>query len=292
MELDSIESERSGRRTALADGFSLEMTGKDAGALADAAGLIPPGTRVNVTFLAGEDLATRVSAARAVRERGLRPVPHISARRLRSESELAEYLAALAEAGAAEEICVVGGDLAEPAGPYADALAVIRSGALARSGVRHVSVAGYPEGHPHIDTPTLWRALEDKRAALHRQSLGATVITQFGFDPAPAVAWLDELRRRGVEAPVRIGVPGPAGVKRLLRYARRFGVQSSAGIVQKYGFSLTNLLGTAGPGRFIKRLQEQIDPVRHGDVALHFYTFGGIRVTAEWVRDDESMVTR
>lgn len=34
---------------------------------------MPPGTRVNVTFLANEDLDTRVAAARTVRELGFVP---------------------------------------------------------------------------------------------------------------------------------------------------------------------------------------------------------------------------
>ncbi|NJP94826.1 methylenetetrahydrofolate reductase [Nonomuraea sp. FMUSA5-5] len=267
------------------------MTAKDAGALEKAAGLLPAGTRVNVTFLAGEDSALRVHAARVIRRLGFRAVPHVSARRLTSERELMRYLSALADAGAAEEVCVVGGDPARPAGPYEDAPALIRTGLLARSGVRQVSVAGYPEGHPHIPPAELWRALEDKHRALLEQDLGMTVITQFGFDAAPVVRWLGELRARGIRSPVRVGVPGPVGVKRLLRYARRFGVNSSAGIVRKYGISLTNLLATAGPERFVERLRGQLDPARHGDVRLHLYTFGDLPASARWAHEHRSART-
>jgi methylenetetrahydrofolate reductase (NADPH) len=263
--------------------WSLEMTGKDVPALEEAAPAIPPGTRVNVTFLGNEDLAMRVAAARAVREHGFVPVPHISARRLRSPAELEEFLAALAGVGAAEQVFVVGGDPETPQGPYADSLGVIRSGLLQRHGVRGVGVSGYPEGHPGIDGGTLWSALTDKAAAIREQGLEPTVITQFGFDTEPVLRWLAEVRGRGIDAPVRIGVPGPAGIKRLLGYARRFGVGTSAGIVQKYGFSLTNLLGTAGPDRFLRDLAAGHDPAVHGEVLLHFYTFGGMRATAEWV---------
>jgi methylenetetrahydrofolate reductase (NADPH) len=79
------------------------------------------------------------------------------------------------------------------------------------------------------------------------------------------------------------GHPGPAGVKRLLSYAARFGVGTSAGIARKYGLSLTNLLGTAGPDRFIQALAAGYDPHRHGQVNLHFYPFGGLQATAEWI---------
>ncbi|MEF9906894.1 hypothetical protein [Streptomyces sp. P9-A2] len=60
--------------------------------------------------------------------------------------------------------------------------------------------------------------------------------------------------------PVRVGVPGPAGVRRLLRYAARFGIGTSVGIAKKYGLSLTNLVSTAGPDRFIHALAERLRP--------------------------------
>lgn len=270
---------------ALLQDFSLEMTGKDVPALEEAASVIPPGTRINVTFLGNEDLELRVAAAKAVREHGFVPVPHISARRLRSQGELEEFLAALAEVGAAEHVFVVGGDPETPEGPYEDSLSVIRTGVLQEHGVREVGYSGYPEGHPDIDDDALWSALTGKTDALQEQGLGATIITQFGFDKDPVLTWLEEVRRRGIDAPVRIGVPGPAGIKRLLGYARRFGVSTSAGIVQKYGFSLTNLLGTAGPDRFLRDFAGGLDPAVHGQVQLHFYAFGGLRTTAEWARD-------
>ncbi len=279
-----IDTPQAGAAAALLQDFSLEMTGKDVPALEEAAAVVPPGTRINVTFLGNEDLTVRVAAARAVREHGFVPVPHLSARRLRSQAELEEFLAALAEVGAAEHVFVVGGDPETPEGPYEDSLSVIRTGVLQRHGVRGVGVSGYPEGHPGIDDATLWSALTDKTAAIREQGLEPEIITQFGFDKDPVLEWLAEVRRRGVHAPVRIGVPGPAGVKRLLGYARRFGVGTSAGIVQKYGFSLTNLLGTAGPDRFLRDLAAGHDPAVHGQVLLHFYTFGGLRATAEWVR--------
>ena len=280
-----IDPPHAGPAAALLRDFSLEMTGKDVPALEEAAAVVPAGTRINVTFLGNEDLGMRVAAARAVREHGFVPVPHLSARRLRSQGELEEFLAALAEVGAAEHVFVVGGDPETPEGPYPDSLSVIRTGVLPRHGVRGVGVSGYPEGHPGIDDAALWSALTDKTAAIREQGLEPEVITQFGFDEDPVLQWLAEVRRRGVDTPVRIGVPGPAGVRRLLGYARRFGVGTSAGIVQKYGFSLTNLLGTAGPDRFLRDLAAGLDPAVHGQVLLHFYTFGGLRATAEWVRE-------
>ncbi|KRE82014.1 methylenetetrahydrofolate reductase [Arthrobacter sp. Soil763] len=271
--------------------FSLEMTGKDVPALIEAKDHIPPGTRINVTFLGNEDLEMRVAAAKAVRELGFDPVPHISARRLKSSGQLEEFLGRLQEVDASEHIFAVGGDPATPEGPYEDSLSVIQSGILQRYGVRDVGIGGYPEGHPDIAKDVLWAALQDKTAALAEQDLGAVILTQFAFDTDPVADWIDAVRASGINSPIRVGTPGPAGIKRLLGFARRFGVGANAMIVKKYGFSLTNLMGDAGPDRFVDDLAAVLadhtsgaQPHIGGRVGLHFYTFGGLLATADWVR--------
>lgn len=271
--------------TALLEDFSIEMTGKDIAGLRQAQPLLPAGTRVNITFLGNETLEMRTAAARTVKGAGFVPVPHISARRIASEEALHEFLDALRSEGAADHVFAVGGDPAEPEGPYEDAGALIASGAFGEHGVQTVSIGSYPEGHPDIPTAALWDALDRKAAALALPGTGGDVITQFGFDVDPVVDWIDAARARGIDLPVRVGVPGPAGVRRLLSFARRCGVGSSAGIARKYGLSIANLAGTAGPDRFITELAGRLDPDRHGVVRLHFYTFGGLEATAEWVRD-------
>ena len=152
--------------------------------------------------------------------------------------------------------------------------------------MREVSIAGYPEGHPDIPGDVLWRHLDEKALALAQEGLDAVILTQFAFDTAPVMTWIDAVRDRGIDAPIRIGTPGPAGVKRLLGFARRFGIGANAMIVKKYGFSLTNLMGTAGPDRFVSDLAALLaDDPKSGDVKLHFYTFGGLLATSQWARE-------
>jgi methylenetetrahydrofolate reductase (NADPH) len=265
--------------------FSLEMTGKDVGELDAARSAIPPGTRINVTFLGPEDLPMRRAAARAVKAAGFVPVPHVSARRLESREALVAVLAALRADGAAGQVFTVGGDPSEPHGPYADALALIESGALEEYGVRRVGIAGYPEGHPDIPSGVLWSALEAKYAALTARGLAGEIITQFGFDVDPVLDWIERVREKGIGLPVRVGVPGPAGVRQLVRFAARFGVGTSTSIARKYGLSMTDLRGAADPGRLLEALATDYHPERHGEVKLHFYTFGGLRATSEWIAE-------
>jgi methylenetetrahydrofolate reductase (NADPH) len=266
----------------LAD-FSLGVTWRDIPELEQSRAVIPPGTRVHVGFQDSDDTAARISTARAVKRSGFVPVPIISARRQLSEGMLREYLAGLRAESTSRHVLVVAGDPAQPRGPYPDAASVIGSGLLEEYGVREVSVAGHPGGHPAVTDSVLWSALAGKTAALERRGLGGGVVTQFGFDASQVLAWLAEARSRGLRLPVRVGVPGPASVRRLLAYASRCGVAVSAPVAWEYGFSLTKPTGTAGPGRFIHALASGYDPQLHGAVKLHFNSFGGIAATAEWI---------
>lgn len=281
-----LMTRQAGAASSLSDllqDYSLEMNARDVASLEDAAPLIPPGTAISITFLASEDLAARVQAAAAVRRLGFRPVPHISARRATSEKELEAFLAALAREAEIDRAFVVAGDLPRPEGPFEDALAILRTGLLAKYGVRQVGIAGYPEGHPDISDARLWQALRDKQGVLEDQGHEAFIMTQFGFDADPVLRWLERARGEGVSAPVRIGVAGPTSVKALLRFAARCGVGASAKVLAKYGVSITRLLTTAGPDPIIEALGQGLDPARHGRTHLHFYPFGGFLRTAEWI---------
>lgn len=269
----------------LVGSYSVEITAKDMPSLEKSRNILRAGMQISVPFLPGEDLAARVDAAALVRRLGFLPMPHISARRLRSEGELEQFLAALRDHAAIDRVFVVAGDPPRPLGPYEDALSIIRTGLLGRYGVKTVGIAGYPEGHPDIAEPVLWQALLDKKAALVDLGHEFEIVTQFAFDSAPVLSWLRQVREHDIHVPVRIGIPGPASVKTLLRFAARCGVGASAKVMAKYGISITKLLNTAGPDELIREFAAKLDPSEHGEVLLHFYPFGGLAKTAEWVHD-------
>jgi methylenetetrahydrofolate reductase (NADPH) len=83
---------------------------------------------------------------------------------------------------------------------------------------------------------------------------------------------------------VRLGGPGPARIQRLLSFAARCGVGASASVMKKYGISLGNLIGSAGPDKLVDTFARELGP-EHGRVRLHFYPFGGLRKTVEWIQD-------
>lgn len=127
-----------------------------------------------------------------------------------------------------------------------------------------------------------WQVLHSKCAEIEARGMAPLIVTQFAFDADAILAWLKNLRQRGMDYPVRVGVPGPAGIKTLARYAAMCGVSASASVLSKYGISLGRLIGTAGPDKFVEKLAKGLGP-DHGPVRLHFYPFGGIAKTVEWI---------
>jgi methylenetetrahydrofolate reductase (NADPH) len=261
------------------------MTAKDVSALEKAAPLIPQGTKIPVTFLPGEDFPSHVAAARRVKDLGFLTIPHISARRIQSQAELEGVLSDLQEQLGTDHAFVVAGDPPQPMGSYEDALAIIKSRLPARYGIRRVGISGYPEGHPDIGNDKLWQAKRDKLDALRDGGHDFAVVTQFTFDAEPVLRWIEQERDAGIDALIRIGIPGPASIKRLLGFAARCGVGASTKVMSKYGLSMTKLLTTTGPDVLVRDLAAGIDPARHGDVLLHIYPFGGLHSTAQWARD-------
>jgi methylenetetrahydrofolate reductase (NADPH) len=266
------------------DGYSLEMTAKDRPALDEAAHLMAPQTPIAITFLSDEEMDDRIAAAVRIRELGFEPMPHLSARRIRSEEMLKAMMQRLVEEAGAKRVFLVAGDPPVPAGPFSDTLQMIQRGVFELNGISAVGIAGHPEGHPNVDRITLWQWMETKMREITSRGMAPLVVTQFGFDSDVLLKWLVELRSRGIEAPVRIGVPGPAGIKRLLRYAKFCGVGASAAVLKKYGISLANLIGNAGPEKLVDELRLGLGP-EHGRVRLHFYPFGGLKATVEWINE-------
>lgn len=263
--------------------YTLEVTGKGIREVEQAWAAIPAGTPINIAFLGNEDHAQRIHAANVIRACGAEPVPIISSRRLRSVEDRDELIGALVSQAAPKRFMFVGGDPATPAGPYQDSLALLASGVLERHGIDQVVITGYPEGHPKIDSGELMRALKWKLDFLREVGCDVEITTQFGFDAEAVVRWIEHLRQQGIDTPVRIGVPGPADVGKLLRFARQFGVATSASILRRYGLSMANLMQRVGAERYWDQLQAGLGGRQLGRIGWHLYPFGGIEDGVTWI---------
>lgn len=266
----------------ITDGYSLEASAKDIPALTAAAPRIWPASTVSIPYLASEDNEARLAAARVVRRLGFKPMPHISARRVASLTELHSFVERSVTEAGVDRCFVIAGDPSTPAGPFADSSSLIETGVFERSGIKVVGVGGHPEGHPVMSKADLWEVLERKCGNIEGRGMAPLIVTQFVFDADVVLTWLKTLRERGIEHPVRVGVPGPAGVAVLARYAALCGVSACASMWSKYGISIGKLFGTAGPDLFVHRLAAGLTEA-HGKVTLHFFPFGGIAQSVNWI---------
>jgi methylenetetrahydrofolate reductase (NADPH) len=265
---------------------SLEMgadSPEDARRIAE---LLPAGTPVYVNHMPKRPLESTLAALVALREANLEPVPHIAARRVGSPEEAQAFLAKARRLAGVSRVLLLGGDVPEPAGPYADAAALLREDFFATSGLRQVGIAGYPEGHPRIPTATLNAALADKLALARAQGLEPHIVTQFSFAPNRIAEYCADLTRRAPGVPVYVGLAGPTSPVQLLKFAQRCGVSASLRALQAEGMRAVKLFTHVDPSDQLMALAQHI---RSGSasnvVGVHLYSFGGVARTAAWMNE-------
>jgi methylenetetrahydrofolate reductase (NADPH) len=200
----------------ITEGYSLEITARDVAGLRAAAPRIAPETPIAVTFLPGETLEARVAAACEVRALGFEPMPHFSARRLVSADEFKTMVQRMVAEAGVKRCFAIAGDPPQPQGPYAQTAELIDTGLFEANGILAIGIAGHPQGHPHMSREQCFAALVEKCAKIRARGMKPLIVTQFGFDPQAFMQWLVELRQREIDAPVRIGVPGPTNITSLL----------------------------------------------------------------------------
>ena len=265
---------------------SLEMgadTPEDARRIAE---LLPAGTPVYVNHLPHRQLEHTLKALIALREANLDPVPHIAARRVASRAEAETFLAKARRLAGITKVLMLGGDVPEAVGPYADAAALLREDFFADSGLKQVALAGYPEGHPRIPTQTLNAALAEKLELARRHGLEPLIVTQFSFAPNRIVEYAADVARRAPGVPIYIGLAGPTSPMSLLKFAQRCGVSASLRALQAEGMRAVKLFTHVDPSDQLMALAQHL---RSGSasnvVGVHLYSFGGVARTARWMNE-------
>jgi methylenetetrahydrofolate reductase (NADPH) len=267
--------------TTLARTASIETSARNLAEIDTYAALVPAGTDVYATWLPGMPYHHLASVARRLRQVGMNPVPHVTPRQFASREAAADFLKRLRDDAQVTRVLLVAGD-GEPVGPYASGAGFLETGLLEAHGVRSIGIAGYPEGHPRIPEPTLAAALDRKIEEATRRGMEPFVVTQFCFDGQAILDWLARLRARGVAAPVRVGVAGPARVRALIAYGVRCGVGNSLRAVRSHAISLPHLLDEHGPDKVVSRVAA--GGAALGVAGLHCYAFGGFARSARWLQ--------
>ena len=272
------------RIAAFAASASVEITSGDRELPAQLHGRLPAGATLYIAHTPNTTLAEVAEVAGIVERAGFRASPHVVARRIASRAELLPALRRLADCGVTRAL-LVAGDQSPPAGEFSSTLDIIESGALEAAGITSIGVAGHPDGNPNIDAARLRDALRRKQAYAERSGVAVHVVTQFGFDPEALVAFDRTLTTDGIALPVHVGVAGPASLKSLARFAALCGIGASLGAL------LTNP-GALGALKSLIKTVDEIFPaivrLREGPlekrlVQPHFFAFGGVMKTVEWL---------
>ena len=249
---------------------------------------LPKDTPVFIALIDPADVPAQLKAAIAVREAGLDPIPHVPARFILDAADLKSRVGALTGEAGVTSMLVLGGGAPTPIGRYDSALQLLQTDMFQSHGVTRIGVAGHPEGNPDITKihgeAMLMKALGEKQAYLKSNKLSGFIATQFLFEAAPVAYWATTLRDNGIDLPINVGIPGPATIKTLVKYAAMCGVGNSARFIRKQALNITKLLTVNTPDEFIDQLAIlHLDRPELNIAAPHLYPFGGFDKMFDWL---------
>jgi methylenetetrahydrofolate reductase (NADPH) len=238
---------------------------------------VPRTVPLTVTVTEAKGLAPTLELAERLSGHGFAVTPHLAARLVRDRAHLADIVARLRTAGVTS-VFVIGGDAAEPAGTFPDALSLLEELEVSGPHFQHVGIGGYPEGHGHIRAELIERALE--RKAPH----ATHIITQLCFHPSTTTAWARQVKLRGVDLPIRIGVPGAVTRHKLMRISAGLGLGQSARFLVKQQSMFWRFFLPHGyrPDRLIERLAPTLGQPEHNLQGFHLFTFNEVARTEAW----------
>lgn len=263
---------------------SIEVTPKQASTAEALSGLLPAGTRVYLTDLGTDSVAVLAEAAVRIRDLGLEPVPHIAVRRIRSRAEIESRLKGFRDAAGVTDVLIIGGGAEPPSGPFDSTMALLETGLIDAAGMTRIGIAGHPEGSPDISDEIIEQALRQKIAFANRTGAEMRIVTQFGFDPAVVIRWMEGLMAGGMDLPVHLGVAGPAKVMTLLKYAAMCGVGPSLEFLRKRSGILSALATSYSPESLVEPLERWHRATPASPLAaIHVFPFGGIGQAASWL---------
>jgi methylenetetrahydrofolate reductase (NADPH) len=268
--------------------MSIEITPKQIDKLPIFAAKLASGSAVFIALIDPSDVANQLQAAIALRAVGFDPIPHIPARFVIDEADLAARISDFAKLAGVTSVLVLGGGAPTPIGKFDSAIQLLETGVFEANGITTIGIAGHPEGNPDITKihgeAVLLSALLEKQAWIKSKGLQGFIATQFLFDAGPLAFWARQLREAGIDLPIRVGVPGPASIKTLVKYAAMCGVGNSARFIRKQALNITKLLTVSAPDEFCDQLATlHFDKPELNIHSPHMYPFGGFDKLFDWL---------
>ncbi len=243
--------------------------------------LLPQGSKVFLTHLAGKDPVVQIAAARELVTMGYVPVVHMGARNFDSEAAFVSFITAHRSNGVTSGL-FLGGNPLKYTGPFGQAVDLLNHPVIADSGFTEAFISGYPEGHPDISRGALDQARARKIERCHRLGLSPRIVTQFAFDGAAMADWTAQMHSQHPNVPVRLGLAGVTSLPKLIKFAIMCGVGPSIAVLKKNAGGLLNVLADKDPSDVITAIEANLTVVS-GPTDLHFFPFGGWEKTLRWI---------
>ena len=233
--------------------------------------------RVTVTASPRKGLEATLELSERLARAGYTVVPHLSARLVRDRAHLEEIVARVLGAGI-RELFVPAGDASEP-GQFAGAVELLEAMGPLRARFDEIGITGYPETHHLISDE------ETIQAMFAKAPMATCIISQICFDADVIARWIAEVRRRGTNLPIWIGLPGIVDYSKLVRISMKIGLGQSARFLRHHSNWMSRLVTRQfKPDPLLRGLASTLaDPAAHV-AGFHFYTFNEVARTERWRR--------
>ena len=244
---------------------------------------LPDGASIAITTSPKLGIEKTVERSEEAAAQGYEVIPHIAARYIEGPEQLEEIARRLTEAGVTD-IFVPGGDKEEPVGEFESAYDLLVALDDIDYEFDEVGITGYPEGHDFISEDELAESMEKKAP------YATYIVTQLCYDSETILEWIEEVRDRGVDLPIEIGIPGVMKYEKLLKISRKVGVGDSVKFLRKttgiVGF-VKQFVGSRGryrPDDLIDGLGPYVGDDTYNIRGLHIYTFNQTPDLEGWRR--------
>ena len=266
---------------SLMDGFTIELNPK----VRHKINSIPLEKKNNVyiTYLPDASENDILETIEFVSKNDLTPITHLPARTMKNLDHVHQFLSQVRERTDSKKILVIGGG-GNQLGKITSSLEILNSGLLEENDFNEIGVAGHPEGSPDISQETIDNFLNDKFELTKTKGLNLELVTQFFFDAAPFINWCEELTKKKITIPVRVGFPGPASFKTLLNFGLMSGVGNSINFLKKNSSKVSDLLTKTSNDEMLISLAEfanKNSPLK----SFHCFPFGGFEKTCLWLNE-------
>ena len=271
-------------------GYSIEVIPKTVAKTESFGDILPKSTRVYLAHLQDADITEMVPAAKRLNDEGFTVMPHIPARVIKNKAMLGDWLSMYQNEAGVDEALLIAGGSPKPIGDYDSSIKLIESGLFDLAGFKRLHIAGHPEGNKDIDPDgeikNVSEALSWKQEFSKRTDAEMAIATQFCFDANVVKKWMDDIKDDGIDIPIHIGIAGPAKLQTLLKFSIECGIGSSMKILTTRAKDITKILLPYEPTQVLKELAEYKakDP-KFNIEQVHFFPFGGVKQTSDWVRE-------